>query len=181
MGSEKPWHQRTSPRHMGGSRASFCASLANSSSTGPSIQMPRLICGGRHLRRRSSLSSTAFSSALRPPPPYSFGHCGQNQPLSRIRSNHRRASSLGNSTLLAPQTISPSGIAVRCDGGQLSCSQVRVACLNCSIALIHSPKRDVIVVAEGHCPLSAACAASPARTGRSARAGFHWCRRQTSS
>ncbi|MNN20486.1 hypothetical protein D3C81_1337670 [compost metagenome] len=136
FGSEKPWHQRISPRAMGVSRSRFCCSLPYSSSTGPSIQMPRLICAGRHLRRRSSLSSTASSAGDSPPPPYSVGQSGQNQPLSRMRSNHRRWSSLLNSTWLPPHTSSPSGVGVRCEGGQLASSQARVSWRKSSIALI---------------------------------------------
>ncbi|MNP38252.1 hypothetical protein D3C76_1317530 [compost metagenome] len=101
--------------------------------------MPRLICGGRHLIRRISLSSTASCSSLRPAPPYSSGHSGQNQRLSRMRSNHRRASSQGNCGFWLPHTTSPSAMPVRMDGGQLASSQARVSCRNCSIVLMKVP------------------------------------------
>ena len=42
-GSENPWHHQISPLEIFGKNSCFCSSVPNSKSTGPNIEIPKLI------------------------------------------------------------------------------------------------------------------------------------------
>ena len=72
-GSEKPWHQISSPVRIGRSQRSFCSSLPWWITTGPPITMPRMLAGEGALARAISSPKMACSIIVAPRPPYSVG------------------------------------------------------------------------------------------------------------
>ena len=72
-GSEKPWHQISSPVRIGLSQRSFCSSLPWVITTGPPITIPRMFTGGGAFARAISSPKSACSTSVAPRPPYSFG------------------------------------------------------------------------------------------------------------
>ena len=115
----------------------FCASVPNLSSAGPSIQMPKLLSGGRQPRARISCASTLASSALKPAPPYSRGQVGTVQPRSAMRSSQRRCASDENSQWRPAQQMSSSLlIGRRISAGQLASSQARVSARKLVISVV---------------------------------------------
>ena len=72
-GSEKPWHQISSPVRIGLSQRSFWSSVPWVITTGPPITMPSTFTGGGALARAISSPNRACSTIVAPRPPYSFG------------------------------------------------------------------------------------------------------------
>src|ERR687894_2076799 len=72
-GSEKHWHQISSPVRIGLSQRSFCSSVPWVITTGPPITMPRILTGGGAFARAISSPNRACSTSVAPRPPYSFG------------------------------------------------------------------------------------------------------------
>ena len=73
-GSEKPWHQISSPVRIGRSQRLFCSSSPWAITTGPPITMPRMLAGEGALARAISSPRRACSTSVAPRPPYSVGH-----------------------------------------------------------------------------------------------------------
>ena len=73
-GSEKPWHQISSPVRIACSQRSFCSSVPWWITTGPPITMPSTLAGCGALARAISSPKSACSTSDAPRPPYSFGH-----------------------------------------------------------------------------------------------------------
>src|SRR3954463_13596488 len=97
------------------------------------MEIPNEVSGCRAPIADISWRTILFSSASRPPPPYSLGQCGTVQPLSRIRSNQTRCGSDENLVLRPPQNVSSSDvIGRRISGGQFASSHARVSLRNFS-------------------------------------------------
>ena len=90
-GSEKPWHQTTSPLRIGVRWRAFCSSLPCTMSAGPSMLMPTLLPTPGALAEASSALRMYCSIQLSPPPPYSRGQWGATQPFSAKAENHSSA------------------------------------------------------------------------------------------
>ena len=73
-GSEKPWHQISSPVRIGRSQRSFWSSVPWVMTTGPPMTMPRMLAGEGALARAISSPNSACSTRVAPRPPYSLGH-----------------------------------------------------------------------------------------------------------
>src|SRR5579864_5131519 len=131
---------------MPGRNCFFCSSLAYSSKTGPSIQMPNDISGGRAFKRASSCASTRASALASPPPPYSLGQVGAVQPLADMRSS-QSCSGFLNLALRPPQielsSSSSTAALPRIEGGQLASSQLRVSLRKVSRSLIVITQRGI--------------------------------------
>ncbi len=79
-GSEKPWHQITSPEAMADRCLAFCSAVPYRISAGPTQLIP-MYCGPRgscwaHISSRS----TVCCQTEPPPPPCSFGHASASSP-----------------------------------------------------------------------------------------------------
>ena len=72
-GSEKPWHQISSPVRIGWSQRSFWSSVPWCITTGPPITRPSTFAGEGARTRAISSPNTACSTSVAPRPPYSFG------------------------------------------------------------------------------------------------------------
>ncbi len=73
-GSEKSWHQISSPVRIGRRKRSFCSSVPNSMIVGPARSSPMMFSRSGTPARSVSSAKTARIFASAPPPPYSFGH-----------------------------------------------------------------------------------------------------------
>src|SRR5215203_6395322 len=73
-GSEKPWHQISSPERIGSRKRSFWSSLPWAMTTGPPITRPSTLAGEGALERAISSLKIACSISAAPRPPYSLGH-----------------------------------------------------------------------------------------------------------
>ena len=73
-GSEKPWHQMSSPRRIRGSSAVFWSSVPCAMSGGATFGIPITLIGPGAPERCSSSFQTSWSSTPAPRPPYSTGH-----------------------------------------------------------------------------------------------------------
>ena len=73
-GSEKPWHQISSPVRIGLSQRSFCSSVPWWITTGPPMTMPSTFAGWGARARAISSPNSACSTSVAPRPPYSLGH-----------------------------------------------------------------------------------------------------------
>ena len=73
-GSEKPWHQISSPERIGRSQRSFWVSSPWAMTTGPPMTMPRTFTGCGALACAISSPNSACSTSVAPRPPYSLGH-----------------------------------------------------------------------------------------------------------
>ena len=82
-GSEKPWHQTSSPVRIFGRKRRFCSSVPWWISVGPVSPgpTPMSIIGGAPSRVYSSANRNC-SMGVAPRPPYSFGQCRPAQPPS---------------------------------------------------------------------------------------------------
>src|SRR3984957_538303 len=82
-GSENPWHQRASPRRIGGRWAAFCSGVAHWISVGPAWLSPTNVLSmlGSPACPYSSYQMSCSSSDS-PRPPYSFGQEMPAQPPS---------------------------------------------------------------------------------------------------
>ena len=72
-GSEKPWHQISSPVRIGRSQRSFCSSVPCVMTTGPPMTIPSTLTGEGALARAISSPNKACSTIVAPRPPYSLG------------------------------------------------------------------------------------------------------------
>src|SRR5919107_2421514 len=72
-GSEKPWHQISSPVRIGSSQRSFCSSVPWVITTGPPMTRPSTLAGDGARTRAISSPKIACSTSVAPRPPYSFG------------------------------------------------------------------------------------------------------------
>src|SRR3954462_1369849 len=72
-GSEKPWHQISSPVRIGHRKRSFCSSVPCVITTGPPITIPSTFAGEGALARAISSPNRACSTSVAPRPPYSLG------------------------------------------------------------------------------------------------------------
>src|SRR3954452_12817483 len=97
-GSEKPWHQISSPVRIGSRYRSFCSSEPCVITTGPPMTRPSTFAGCGAPRRASSSLKIACSISVAPRPPYSLGHERPVQPPScscfcHVRANSNQSSS----------------------------------------------------------------------------------------
>src|SRR3954454_12872414 len=72
-GSEKPWHQISSPVRIGLGQRSFCSALPCVITTGPPMTIPSTFAGEGALARAISSPNRACSTSVAPRPPYSLG------------------------------------------------------------------------------------------------------------
>src|SRR5262249_27949304 len=117
-GSEKPWHQISSPERIGSRKRSFCSSLPCAITTGPPITSPRTFAGAGTRCRASSSLKIDCSINVAPLPPYSSGQEIPAQPASCILFCQTRRNS--NSAASSPSGAGP---------GWFSCSQLRTSSL----------------------------------------------------
>ena len=74
LGSEKPWHQMSSPRSMLGRKVRFCSSVPHCMIAGAMLEMPSGLSVPGAPARLISSANTTCSITLAPRPPYSSGH-----------------------------------------------------------------------------------------------------------
>ena len=87
-GSEKPWHQRISPRRILGRNSCFCSSLPHCRIVGPTSVSPKKSARSGALTRANSSASTTPCIVDSPLPPYSTGHVAQIQPPANSLRGH---------------------------------------------------------------------------------------------
>ena len=93
-GSEKPWHQRTSPPRIFGRNSCFCSSLPHCRIVGPTSVSPKKSARSGAFTRANSSASTTPCSVDRPLPPYSTGQVAQIQPPANSFAGQRSLNSL---------------------------------------------------------------------------------------
>src|SRR5262249_28026056 len=119
FGSEKPWHQTSSPVRMRRRKRCFCASVPWWMSVGPTSPGPTpmsIMCGAPSAVYSSAKMNCSIGDA--PRPPYSLGQWSPAHPPSNRRRCHWRANatfSAGSSGFLNPGIPQP--------GGRLATSQ----------------------------------------------------------
>jgi len=124
FGSEKPWHQITSPRRIAGRCAAFCSSVPHAIKVGPAWLSPTksVEMSGAPARAYSS-HQTSCSMSVAPRPPCARGHAMPAQPLSYMRRCQARS--------YAARAPSSVGRGVR---GMFASSQARAAARKASSA-----------------------------------------------
>src|ERR1700722_1479602 len=139
-GSEKPWHQMSSPRRMRGRWKAFCSSLARAISVGPAWLSPTKVesmAGSPARAYKISCGGVAT-----PRPPYSFGQAMPAQPPSHcVRCQARSYSRMPPSQECGLGSL-----------GAFSASQVRTSSRNsaCSAEKSRSTPASVSTEEIGH-------------------------------
>jgi hypothetical protein len=126
-GSEKNWHQDSSPRTRGGRNRAFCSSLPCTSSVGPPSSWPSPAGGPSAPALSYAARTPAASSADMPFPNHGSGHVGKPQPDSARRAHHSRTVRPGSQC--AVSQASAASLASSCASDRASGSGMPAAFL----------------------------------------------------
>jgi len=145
-GSEKSWHQISSPESSLGTQRSFCRSVPWASSVGPHIPMPIPKISGGVLNFACSSLQITFCMGVAARPPYSLGHVMQAQPASAFFFCQAWAvftvSELVRSTM-PPASISPGSRRSALASSQARASARKEASSGVSLKSISRPFRGL--------------------------------------